>query len=550
MKKKILTLLTLAIMLNGMSANSVILPHSMRVFLFENEQNTSIRFDGLINLPDGTMYLPVIPAVPTETDNVKIKWTYPANKKMKDKPDIIVLNNNYSLLKVIKDGNKCTIASYRHIPDEIKTGIIPQDLLVPNGFYVSDEIAGLIGNLEVPVVATSLKGTTNLDVSANKQITADKTSKKIVSKTRKKVLKTQMPKDLNDKMYLVTNFDSNYLKVFVPGRAEPVYGLKLKGVLKDAKITPDGKYLITAVFGKTFVDIADISNEQIAKSLELNTQPSEILTDKINNKAYILSTEGKSLFIVDLSTMSVTEKVEIDAVPYRMSLSPDGTQLAYADKSNDTIYILKLDEDFKNIPVTSFKNVSKIITDNNRIYSVSRVTNNLKISNYNLNKMIYVNEEEEDKGAILQKKLAGNTARLLGSITLMPARNSNDHAETETALTDEKDLLTASKPTDLYLFENKLYVLCSGQNKLYVLDTDTLKFSKQIQLPLSGFARKITRIDDKSDLALITDSYSKKYCLINLKTSAIVGTYPVDLPINFITVIKKINNVNLVEEAL
>ena len=164
--------------------------------------------------------------------------------------------------------------------------------------------------------------------------------------------------------------------------------------------------------------------------------------------------------------------------------------------------------------------------------------------------MIYVNEEEEDKGAILQKKLAGNTARLLGSITLMPSRNSNDHANTETALTEEKELPTASKPTDLFLFENKLYVLCSGQNQLYVLDTDTLKFTKQIQLPLNGFARKITRIDDKSDIALITDTNSKKYCLINLKTSGIVGTYPVDLPINFITVIKKINNVNLVEEAL
>ena len=550
MKKKLLTLLALLTMMNGISADAVILPHSMRVFLFENEQNTSIRFDGLINLPDGTMYLPVIPAVPIETDNVKIKWTYPANKKLKDNPDIIVLNNNYSLLKVIQEGNKRTIASYRHIPDEIKTGVIPQDLLVPNGFYVSEDIAGLIGDLEIPVVPTSLKGTANVEIKANKPVSEVKSKTKAVSKTRKKVLKTQMPKDLDDKMYLVTNFDSNYLKVFVPGRAEPVYGLKLKGVLKDAKITPDGKYLMTAVFGKTFVDIADISNEQIAKTLDLGVQPSEIIIDKLNNKAYILSTEGKTLFTVNLKTMAIAEKIEIDGVPYRMSLSPDGTQLAYADKSDDTIYILKLDEDFKNIPVTTFKNVSKIITDNNRIYSVSRTTNNLKISDYNLNKMIYVNEEEEDKGAILQKKLAGNTARLLGSITLMPSRNSNDHANTETALTEEKELQTASKPTDLYLFENKLYVLCSGQNQLYVLDTDTLKFTKQIQLPLNGFARKITRIDDKSDIALITDTNSKKYCLINLKTSGIVGTYPVDLPINFITVIKKINNVNLVEEAL
>ena len=550
MKKKLLTALTMLFLLNGLSADAIVLPHSMKVFLFNNQPNTSIRFDGLINLPDGTIYLPVIPAVPVEVEKVQIKWTYPSGKSMKDNPDIIVLNNNYSLLKVIQDGKKKTIASYNHIPDEVKTGVIPQDLLVPNGFYVTEDVAGLIGNLEIPIVTTSIKGTANINLNKSQENKEESKPNKKVTKTKKKVLKTSMPSELDNKMYLITNYDSNYLKVFVPGRPEPIYGLKLKGVLKDAKVTPDGKYLITAVFGKNSIDIADISNEQIAKNIDIEMQPSEILIDKKANKAYVLSTEGKSIFIINLATMSISEKVEVDAVPYRMALSPDGTQLAYVDKLNDTIYVLKLDDDFKNIPVTEFKNVSKVIIDNNKMYSVSRVTDNLKVTDYNLNKTMFTGDENDEKGVILQKKLANNTHRLLGSISISPVKNEEEEIKNvETAMVTEKELKTASKPTDLYLYNKKLYVLCSGQNKLYVMDTDTSKFIKQIQLPLQGFARKITRVDN-SDIALITDAYSKKYCIINLSNSNIIGTYPLDLPVNFITIINKINNVNLLEEAL
>ena len=550
MKKKLFAILTLLFLTKCLSAEAVMLPHSMQVFLFNNQSGTSIRFDGLINLPDGTTYIPVIPAVPNDVEKVSVKWTYPAGKQMKDNPDIVVFNNNYTLLKVISDGKNKTIASYNHIPDEVKTGVIPQDLLVPNGFYIQEEIAGIKGNLEIPVVTTSMKGKPLVNISSAQESKPQVKPEKKVTKTKKKTSKTRIPAQLDNKMYLVTNYDSNYLKIFLPGRPEPIYGLKLKGVLKDAKVTPDGKYLLTAVFGKNTLDIADISNEQIARSIDLEMQPSEILIDDKSNKAYVLSTEGKSLFIINLSTMSLSEKVELDAVPYRMALSSDGNQLAYVDKLNDTIYVLKLDDEFKNIPVTTLKNVSKVIIDNNRLFVISRITNNLKVTDYNLNKAIFTGDESDDKGVILQKKLANNTHRLLGSMSILPVKNQEEEVnETETALVKETEFKTGFKPTDLYLYGNTLYILCSGENKMYVFDIANMKFSKQIQLPLQGFARKITRVD-KSDIALITDANSKKYCIINLSNSNIIGTYPIDLPVNFITIINKINNVNLLEQAL
>ena len=555
--KKIYKILFLAIMfLSGLSAEAVLLPHQMRVYLFNNIAGTSVRFDGLINFPDGTTYIPVIPAQQKEVEKLEIVYTYPEKKQLKDSPEVIVFNNNYSLLKVLPDGKKKTITKYDNLPDVIKTGILPQDMLVPTGFYVSENLSGLLGNLEIPINVTTIEKR-GIDISTSKKeketkVVTKKNGKKVI-KTYKKVLKTTMPKELDNKMFLVTNFDSQYLKVFNPGRPEPIYGLKLKGILKDVEVTPDKKYLITAVFGKKQVDIADIRNEQIAKSIEINMQPSEIVLDKDSNKTYILSTEGKSIFAVTLEDMSITEKVTLEAVPYRLAISPDGTQLAYADKNNDNIYILNLEDEYKNIPITKCENISKIILgDMNRLYILSRTQNKLIVNDYNLNKPFIIGEETDDTGVILQKKLASNTRKLLGGIDILPQNaDTYDYSdiEPETATVSEKIIETGNKPTEMFLYGNKLFVLCSGDNEINVLDTETLKYTDKIKIDLNGFPRKITRIDD-SNLALVTDAFAKKYAIINLDTNKIIGTYPLDIPVHSITIIDKINNINLIEQTL
>ncbi len=560
MKKKLFLALTAsAIFFGGLSANAVLLPHPMQVYIYTYETGSTVRFDGLINLPDGTMYIPVIPAEPIEVEKLKIVYTYPAGKTLKDRPDIITFNNNYSLLKVLKDGRKRTVTNYENLPDVIKTGAIPQDMLVPTGFYVHENMRGLLGNLEIPVVKTSMdkkviasipKEPTDMSVSPVK--TETKNGKKVV-KTYKKTVKAVLPKELSDKMFLVTNFDSQYLKVFSPGRPEPIYGLKLKGILKDVKVTPDKKYLITAIFGKNQVDVADIQNEQIARSIELNMQPSEIVIDENSQKAYVLSTEGHSIFAINLRDMTITEKITLNAVPYRMTISPDGTQIAYADKNSDMIYIIKLDDDYKNVPVTKCENISKIVLDDaNRLYVLSRTNNTVTVNDYNLNKPYVTGEEDEPKGAILQKKLAYNTRKMLGVATVIPENaelGQNEEIEAVTATELEQKIKTGNKPTEMFLYKNKLFIVCSGESVIDILDTTSLKYTGKITLPFKGFPRKITRIEN-SNLALVTDAEAKKYAVLNLDTNKIQNTYPIDTPVNSITIVKKINNINLIEQTL
>ena len=309
---------------------------------------------------------------------------------------------------------------------------------------------------------------------------------------------------------------------------------------------------MAAVFGKEQVDIADIRNEQIAKSIEIGMQPTEIAVNDETNKMYILSSEGKSIFLVNMNDMSISEKVSIDAVPYQMTVSPDGTKLAYADKNTTNIYILKLDDNFKNIPVTRCKNISKmILDDNSRLYALSRTENKLIANDYNLSRPYTTGEESDDKGVILQKKLAENTKRMLGAVSIMPSVPEEDESNLEkTMATVEQNVVsTGNKPTDMYLYGKKLFILCSGDNEINILDTDTFNYTGKIKIPFNGFPRKITRIDN-SDIAIVTDTVAKQYAVINLKTQKIIGSYPLDIPVYSITVIDKINNINILEQTL
>lgn len=551
--KKILPAILVSLMLSGgMSAEAIMLPHQMNIYLFDNARDCTVRFDGLINFKDGTTYIPVLPEEIKDVPRLEIVWTYPSGKTLKDEPEIIVFNNGFSLLKVLKDGNRKTLTTYQDLPDVIQSGILPQDMLVPNGLYVSENLKGLLGNLEIPVVDRSIKADKKVasnSTTPTKTVVAKKNGKKIV-KTHVKVLKTKMPKELDGKMFLATNFDSQYLKVFAPGRPEPIYGLKLKGILKDVKVTPDKRFLIAAVFGKNQIDVADIGNEQIARSIEINAQPSEVEVNDATNKAYIMSAEGQSIFTIDLTDMAVTEKISLDAAPYRMTLSDNGTQLAYADKNSDNIYIIKIDDDYKNVPVTKMENISKLLIDDaNRLYAISRTQNKLLINDFDLNKIHNDGEENEDKGAILQRKLSNGTKKFLGIPTdIRDYEQVDQSVDPVTATVEERTLRTGNKPTDMFLYGNKLFILCSGDKEINVLDTDSLKYMSTIKLEES-FPRKITRIDN-SNLALVTDASGKKYTIINLDTTKVVGVYPLDMPINSITIINKINNINILEQTL
>ena len=176
------------------------IPDNIKSIVKKDFPATDFRFDGVVILPDGTIYLPLYPALVKKPDKIELKSTYPEGKKLADKPDVAIYNNDFVLMKILVDQkNRKTVLNIPNPPLEVRTGLLPQDMLVPKGLVVPDNIKGIIGNLQI---ATALDAGLRVksDPILKRKTATSKPSKNLVSK---------VPQLQNKVLYLITCYSKN-----------------------------------------------------------------------------------------------------------------------------------------------------------------------------------------------------------------------------------------------------------------------------------------------------------------------------------------------------
>ena len=287
-----------------------------------------IRFDGLVTLPDGTVYLPVLPSNPKRNPSGKVVSTYPANKKLSQLPDVVLFDSNFALLKVIKtkDG-KLTVTDTKNIPFIVKTGLFPQDMLVPPGLIIPEDMQIMMGDLKIALQNSSV----NEIFKGSAEIKQAKEDTKIIP----------VPY-MAGKTLLVTTLDSKLINVIPTDSTVPKFTLKLDNLPKFVQPVCDDKYILVAAAGKTYIDVADVAQEVLAKKIDLSFQPTEIILNKDKDKAFVAVGDDQSVFLIDLKTMALQEKIKIKGYPKNIALSDDNKYLVYMDKNTGDIYTLSL----------------------------------------------------------------------------------------------------------------------------------------------------------------------------------------------------------------
>ena len=200
MKIKLSILALIVAFIFAVPVEATQLPKEMKEYLLSQKKVPTIRFDSIIVYSNDVMYLPVLPAYPEKVDKVKIVKTYPSNQSMDALPDLVVFNNNYSLLKIIrKDANTLTVRNIPELPTEVKTGTIPQDIMVPRGLVLPENLAGILGDVNIPLIGSAKTATF---VSTRK--TAPLPSGKRVVDNKK----YNVPSSLKNKLFFVNNFQT------------------------------------------------------------------------------------------------------------------------------------------------------------------------------------------------------------------------------------------------------------------------------------------------------------------------------------------------------
>lgn len=508
--KKIIVLALTTIFLAISNVEATTLPPELTSYLKEQVPKINIRFDGLITFPDKTVYLPLIPAVKNPVDKAEVVYAYPNNAtSLKQKPEILVFNNNYVILKVIKDKNGVTISKDTNYPITVKTGLLPQDLLVPRGLYVPESLEGILGDLRIPI------GTKN-----NTVIT--KTEEQLqdeVTQFLEKENPITVPKvdALKNKLYFVSNYDSNYLRVINSNITQPLYSLKLESIPK-AVVPINNKYLLITTGGKTYVDVVDIQREEIAKQIDLTIEPAEIVTDKKNNIAYVSAKNEDALFIIDLKTMELKHKILTKGCPTNMTVTPDGTKLVYQDKNTARIYVIYPAENYLTERMVILPNISKLIATDNAAYAVSRTKNQLEV-------LLYPSKTEK-----IENIESPVTLRTVadGARTYLPS-------PVENIILAQKQV--TQKPVDMIFYNEKLYILGAEKNQLDIYDTKTNEIIKTVDLPINGFSKKITRVDD-TNYIVISNALEEKYLIFDMDTYSTIQQVPVNTKINNLVIVE------------
>lgn len=511
----------------------------LRKYLLKQEPNVEIRFDGLVTFPDGSRYLPITPSVSEDVGKVKIEYTYPNKKQLKDRPEVILFNNNYSLVKIIPiDDEKYTLCSYEDLPMSVKTGLLPQDMLVPSGLIVPDHIKGIMGDLVIPLVS---------EVSIGK---------KLVITARKY---SNIDKSVNNKLYLTTYFSSNLIRVFDAKTSKAIYTLNLNGMPRSIKPFYNERYLFVLLRGKDHIDIVDLKDESVARQLDFNVEPTEIVIDNLNNVAYVATNEENSLYKIDCEDVTLVEKIKITGVPENLTISSDGNRLVYIDKNTSKLYCITVDENYRVDEFCDTSNISKIIINDDNLYLVSRTKNLLEkylitkkapteeehfINEIRSGKTVEEYESEQKRLKKDSHKKAYSKRYQEGMVKVYRKRKSSLEEEDPSSYRAQflKEVMVAPKPIDMIEYNNLLYVLGAKENELYIVNTDSFDVEMIIKLPISGFCNKITKINENSNIALITNVVEKNYLIFDLEKKKTIQKVPIDTNLSDIVIVEK--NIN------
>ncbi|MDD3420414.1 MAG: hypothetical protein PHE78_07445, partial [Candidatus Gastranaerophilales bacterium] len=371
MKKVILTFLVF--LLGAVNAFATELPLNIQTKLKKEISGVTVRFDGLIEYPSGTQYLPVFPMELKKDTQAKVVLTYPSGKTLQEEPALVLFDNNFAMLKILKSQTRNpTVIFYNEMPLCVKRGLLPQDLLVPENLVLPEELEILLGNLSIPLEKIG----DDFDYFKDFDRFFDPQKAQQVKKQNPSSAQNTFSKSypcLGGKMIYAINYQANAIYVINPETGKVLKVIALRSTPSNIIMTRDQRYLLVSMLGTPKLAVIDLDKNAVVKEIDSGQLPISVAVDKIKNLAYIANQNSSSVSIVDLGNMDLVDRIEVSGKPSKLTLSSNRKNLLYLDSDTESVYSIFLDEDLREINfLFKTRNLSDIIEVNNKYYLICR----------------------------------------------------------------------------------------------------------------------------------------------------------------------------------
>jgi len=487
----IITALTaLSLCLFAPIAKATQLPDENITFLKSKFPEIQIRFDGLVELPDHTIYLPVIPLEYTIADKPSaILKTIPANTDFSKKPDMILFANNLALLKVVKYGkDQLTVNYSQEIPLSVKLGILPQDLIVPKGLILPTELKVIMGNLKIAVKQKKDEGDLVFYGQPKQETTVD-------FSTRKAPQPSPAFDFIKNKGMFTASFKDNKINIIDAKTGNVFKSMKLPTIPSNMALTANGKYLLISSSKLNKVFVIDTFTNLFLKEIEVGQFPKSIAMSENSERAYVANKVSSTITEIKLGDMAISKTIPVNGRPDNLCISDDKDTIFYNDEITGNIYSLNT-KNQSSTPLFQANSISKILQYKNFLYVLSRQSNELTV--FDLKPK--TDSEKEYKPVIVK---------------------------------------TGEKPVDMAISAKRdlIYILASASNEINVIDIKDNQDVQKIQLSSEGFPGSITVLDKESK-AIVTYCNLLQMDAINLEKASLSGSIPVTTTVSFLQVLK------------
>ncbi len=458
------------------------LPDDVWEFVKTNLPKAQQRFDSVVTLGD-IMYIPLYPPAQKDVDKITVEYTYPQNKSLSQLPEVVLLNNGYSFLKVFKDekGNY-SLTKKDDLPIKVRLGLMPQDMLTPVGLKMPESLKLTLGDLLIPT-----KEETSL---ALKEDVAKKKSPYAPAVKRNEFIAAV---ELKGKKTMINPRNSKFLAVYDDKNQNPLYELKLSSMpLKIVTSDTSNVALVLYWSGKN-LEIIDLKDERVIATIPIDANATDVALNKKENIAYVTSQNANSIYIIDLNSMELKRVVKLGQKPSKICYCELDDSISFVDIFQSKIFnVTRNGDDYVVQPMGSVNNVSKIVADIANIYALSRTQNELYVFDKALGKLLKTVEVDK-------------------------------------------------KPTDAIMYGTKLFILCSKEGYMDVYDTVEGKIISREQLSKEGFYSKMTLIPNDKNI-LITGINAKSYLVYSLDKMKLVKSQESYIDVGNIIILDKNQN--------
>ena len=126
----------------------------------------------------------------------------------------------------------------------------------------------------------------------------------------------------NGRRLFATVESDHTLRIVDTATNQPIGTVKLSGRPNQCAVTPDGKYVVVPIRDGDVVDIVDVAQQKVVKSLPIK-EPHNALNTGSNRYTWVSAMSGHEVDLIDLEKMDYAAHIPVDGRPRPYAVSPD-----------------------------------------------------------------------------------------------------------------------------------------------------------------------------------------------------------------------------------